>query len=132
MMPSGIYCAEMDSKMQYLILGGFASNSTNYSNNNKPVNTGLFLFRILNDEPWIQRISTDNDYLINSRISSKPNKKFTKLNFSKIEYIIKLVISPDNSEVAVVYVSGKISLFAIPSMKLVNEWFITEQVYLNI
>jgi len=70
--------------------------------------------------------------LINSRISSKPDKKFTKLNFSKIEYIIKLVISPDNSEVAVVYVSGKISLFAIPSMKLVNEWFITEQVYLNI
>jgi len=129
-MPSGIYCAEMDSDMKYLILGGFVSNPTNSSSKN--VNNGLFLFRILNDEPWIKKSSTNNENLISPlKNASKLDKKFTKMNFSKIEYITKMEIAPDNSTVAVVYVSGKISLFAMPSMMLINEWFITEQVQKN-
>ena len=40
----------------------------------------------------------------------------------------KLAISPDKKSIVALYVSGKISLFTYPNLKLVKEWFMTEQV----
>ncbi len=54
-------------------------------------------------------------------------KSSSKLNFSKIEYVTKLEIGPDNATVAVVYISGKIAVCALPSMAPLGEWFMTEQ-----
>ena len=116
-MPSGVYCAEMDSDSQYLIIGSIATSNSN---------NGLFMFRILNEEPWLSYFQTK----LNKESSDLIRLKDTnKMNFSKIEYITKLEISPDNSSLAVIYVSGKICVYAIPSMKVINEWFNTEQVF---
>lgn len=40
----------------------------------------------------------------------------------------KIEIAPNNLAVAVVYISGKIAIYSLPSLKLINEWFMTEQV----
>lgn len=40
----------------------------------------------------------------------------------------KLEIAPNNLAIAVIYISGKIAIYALPSLKLINEWFMTEQV----
>lgn len=62
------------------------------------------------------------------------NKKLEKMNYKKIEYVCKLEISPDDTKLAAVYVSGKIAVFSLPSLQLLNEWFMSEQVgfYLTI
>lgn len=39
----------------------------------------------------------------------------------------KIVISPDNTSLAVIYVSGKLAIYSFPSLRLRNEWFMTEQ-----
>lgn len=122
--PSGVYCVEIDSDLQYLIIGSFASNSTSYSSKN--YSNGLFMWRILNSEPWIKYCPNDNE-VKKSKNAVMLDKNLTRMNFSKIEYITKLEISPDNKSCTAIYVSGKISVFAIPSMKLINEWFMTEQ-----
>ena len=47
--PNGVYCAEVDSKSEFLILGSFVSNSSAKQSAN-----GLSIWRILNEEPWIK------------------------------------------------------------------------------
>lgn len=44
------------------------------------------------------------------------------------EYVTKLEIEPNNLAVAAVYISGKIAIYSLPTLKLINEWFMTEQV----
>ena len=40
----------------------------------------------------------------------------------------KLEIAPDNQSLSAIYASGKIAVYSLPSLKLVNEWHMTEQV----
>ena len=125
--PNGVYCAEMDSQLEYLIIGSFASNLNSQSSKN--FSTGLYMWRVLNAEPWIKYCPLNsNSEAYKIKNSHKIDKNATKMNFSKIEYVTKLEISPDNKTVAAIFVSGKISVYMIPSLKLVNEWFMTEQV----
>lgn len=51
--PNGLYCAEVDSKSEFLILGSFVSNSSAKQSAN-----GLSIWRILNEEPWIKHFET--------------------------------------------------------------------------
>lgn len=116
--PNGIYCAEIDSKFEYLILGSFSKSSKDCSN-------GLYLFRILNSEPWIKNIKVIQE---KDTSSNKLNdKNFAKANFTKIEYVTKIEISPDDQSLVVVYVSGRINIYSLPTLKLLKEWFMTEQ-----
>ncbi len=55
--PNGIYCAEMDSNNLYLIMGSFASSY--YSTKNS--SNGLFLWRVLNAEPWLKNVPIQNE-----------------------------------------------------------------------
>jgi hypothetical protein len=64
--PNGIYCAELDSKSEYLIIGSFTA-----SNNNKNASqNGLSLWRVLNSEPWIKNVSilSDNQSNLRTRV----------------------------------------------------------------
>lgn len=115
--PNGIYCAEMNSKSEYLILGSFTS--TNKHNTN-----GLHLFRVLNSEPWIKNIKIIQETNSSKKLS---DKNFSKANFTKIEYVTKMEISPDDQNLTVVYVSGRINIYSLPTLKLLKEWFMTEQ-----
>ncbi|CAF1064877.1 unnamed protein product [Brachionus calyciflorus] len=117
--PNGIYCAEIDSKLEYLIIGSFASSSYKQNTN------GLHIFRILNTEPWIKHVKIINDVNLNS--NKLNDKNFAKANFTKIEYVTKIEISPDNTSLAAIYVSGKIDIYTLPTLKLLKEWFMTEQ-----
>ena len=44
------------------------------------------------------------------------------------EYVTKLQISRDNTKVVAIYSSGKLAILSVPSLQLINEWFMTEQV----
>lgn len=79
-LPNGVYCAEMDSAKQYLVIGSFASsNSYTY----KHTSNGVSLWRVLNTEPWIKHVDIKNE---NTRQKTANNlaKNSTKMNFSKI------------------------------------------------
>ncbi len=79
--PNGIYCAEMNSSKQYLLLGSFASsNSYNY----KKTSNGISIFRILNSEPWIKHVDIDKNDKLKQKESTKYNKSSSKMNYSKI------------------------------------------------
>lgn len=105
--PNGVYCAEVDSKSEFLILGSFVSNSSAKQSAN-----GLSIWRILNEEPWIKHFETveqdlENVSFLNTIkicflqilicISFKKNfkskKNFDKMNFAKI---VKLNFSLPN------------------------------------
>lgn len=47
--PKGVYCAEIDTKCEFLMIGSFTSSTSN----------GLSVWRILNHEPWIQLFDTE-------------------------------------------------------------------------
>lgn len=49
--PNGIYCAEIDAKSEYLIIGSFASYAST-----KQLSNGISIWRILNQEPWIKHV----------------------------------------------------------------------------
>jgi hypothetical protein len=116
-LPTGAYCATVDSENKYFLIGSFASNVFS----NKQSTNGVFIWRILSQEPWIKLIET-SDLSANKKANNK------KLNYKKIEYVCKLEVSPDDTKLAVVYVSGKIAVFSLPSLQLLNEWFMSEQV----
>ena len=65
--PHGIYCAEIDSKFEYLIIGSFASNTAK-----KDVSPhGISIWRILNTEPWLKHVSilSDNESAKNQKVN---------------------------------------------------------------
>lgn len=117
--PYGIYCAEVDSKLEYLILGSFTSSHKNSSSN------GLHIFRILNSEPWIKNIKIMEE--IDSFSKKLNTKNHPKSNFTKIEYVTKMEISSDNQNLVVIYISGRIKIFSLPTLRPLKEWFMTEQ-----
>ena len=81
--PNGIYCAEMNSSKQYLLLGSFASSNSN-SVNYKKTSNGISIFRILNSEPWIKHVDIDKNEKSKQNESTKYNKGSSKMNYSKI------------------------------------------------
>ena len=55
----GVYCAETDAENRFLVVGSFASNSSggglgSYSSSKKQLSSGLYLWRVLNAEPWLK------------------------------------------------------------------------------
>jgi hypothetical protein len=48
--------------------------------------------------------------------------------YYKQEYVTKLEFSPDSLSISAIYVSGKLAIYSIPTLKLIQEWFMTEQV----
>ena len=80
-LPNGVYCAEMNSSKEYLLIGSFASsNSYNY----KQTSNGISIWRILNREPWIKHVDIINDERTKRKDLNKNIKSSSKMNFSKI------------------------------------------------
>ncbi len=67
--PNGVYCAEIDAKCEYLVMGSFASSSSN----------GLSIWRVLDQEPWITQFET-----VPPQETQRARKNFDKMKFSKI------------------------------------------------
>ena len=79
--PNGVYCAEMNSSKEYLLIGSFASsNSYNY----KQTTNGISIWRVLNSEPWIKHVDIVSDQNSKQKEANKCNRSSTKMNFSKI------------------------------------------------
>ena len=60
--PNGVYCAEIDEKNQYLIIGSnVATSSKNNSN-------GVFMWRVLNTEPWLKHFPVSSENLERNKV----------------------------------------------------------------
>ena len=57
--PNGIYCAEIDEKNQYLIIGSNAITSSKVNSN------GVFIWRVLNGEPWLKHVPILEEHIRN-------------------------------------------------------------------
>lgn len=49
--PRGVFCAEIDAKCEYLVIGSFTSAAASSTD-------GLSVWRVLNHEPWIAQFDT--------------------------------------------------------------------------
>ena len=86
-----------------------------------------------------KQIKSANKYLAKvnlTKIVNKIRKSFGKIISILIclnvkEYVTRLEIAPNNMAIAALYISGKIAIYALPSLKLISEWFMTEQVSFN-
>ena len=67
--PNGVYCAEMNISKQYLLIGSFASNSYSY----KQTSNGIFIWMILDSEPWLKFVDISNE--------ADSNNDKTKVNY---------------------------------------------------
>ena len=63
--PNGVYCAEMDEKNQYLIIG------TNAISSSKTNSNGLFIWKVLNTEPWLKHFPTTNENIERNKVITK-------------------------------------------------------------
>ena len=75
--PCGIYCAEIDEDSEYLFVGGFASS--NVSAKQSCPSSGIYAWRVLNQEPWLKQVEIANEPSSGQQFKKNP----TKMNFAK-------------------------------------------------
>ncbi len=81
---NGVYCADVDSSRNYLILGSFVSNTRTKANAQSSF-SGLYLWRILNAEPWVKHVSLNDDNNKSDQVATATGiKNLSKMNYSKI------------------------------------------------
>lgn len=82
--PNGVYCAEMDENNQYLIIG---SNSIISSKKNS---NGLFIWRVLNSEPWLKHVPVLDETIQKNKVLYF-NNLFKLIVFLFIYSILRLL-----------------------------------------
>jgi hypothetical protein len=73
--PNGVYCAEIDEKNQFLIIGSNVVSSSKHNSN------GVFIWRVLNSEPWLKHVTVSSDNLERNKVI---RKKLFSFSFIKL------------------------------------------------
>ncbi|PNJ52339.1 NBAS isoform 11, partial [Pongo abelii] len=93
---------------------------------------GLSAWRVLSGSPYYKQVTNGGD-----RVTAVPKTlgllrmlsvKFYSRQGQEQDGIFKMSLSPDGILLAAIHFSGKLSIWAIPSLKQQGEWSQNEQV----
>ncbi|XP_060044395.1 NBAS subunit of NRZ tethering complex [Erinaceus europaeus] len=126
--PHGINTAIYHPGHRLLLVGGCERAEVDIS---KAASCGLSAWRVLSGSPYYKLVTDGGD-----RVPAVP-KTLGLLKFLSIKLyshqrqeqdgIFKMSLSPDGSLLATIHFSGKLSIWAVPSLKLQGEWAQSEQ-----
>ncbi|XP_007641500.1 neuroblastoma-amplified sequence isoform X2 [Cricetulus griseus] len=126
--PHGINTAVYHPGHRLLLVGGCESAELGIS---KASSCGLSAWRVLSGSPYYKQVTNSGD-----RVTEVPKTlgllkllsvKFYTRQGQEQDGIFKMSLSPDGSLLAAIHFSGKLSIWAIPSLKQKGVWSQDEQ-----
>ncbi|XP_062934225.1 NBAS subunit of NRZ tethering complex isoform X2 [Cynocephalus volans] len=126
--PHGINTAIYHAGHRLLLVGGCETNEVGIS---KASSFGLSAWRVLSGSPYYKQVTNGGD-----RVTAVPKTlgllrmlsvKFYSHQRQEQDGIFKMSLSPDGMLLAAIHFSGKLSIWAIPSLKQQGEWNQHEQ-----
>ncbi|XP_053405478.1 NBAS subunit of NRZ tethering complex-like [Mercenaria mercenaria] len=129
--PLGISCVEYHGEAGLLYVGGCGQEEEGMSEATKE---GLTAWRILSDYPHYKVVTDYAEDLSRAQSQKSLRKRFKLFNWSRLrgeiqEGMFRLSLSPCRKYVVSVHFSGKVCLWAVPSLKLIRSWKQEEQPY---
>ncbi|GAB6018741.1 hypothetical protein CHUAL_000414 [Chamberlinius hualienensis] len=125
-----ITAAVYHPKFNVLFCGG-PVNSVHCSNKDDPISAitcGIFTWRLLNNSPFYRQSLTVEQEMNMENQSGFFRKVSTGVfGFRSENEIFKMILSPSGNRLAVIHVSGTISIWNVPSMRLFKRWTLEEQ-----
>ncbi|CAO2605019.1 NBAS subunit of NRZ tethering complex [Lemmus lemmus] len=126
--PHGINTAVYHPGHRLLLVGGCETTELGIS---KASSCGLSAWRVLSGSPYYKQVTSSGD-----RVTEVPKTlgllkllsvKFYTRQGQEQDGIFKMSLSPDGSLLAAIHFSGKLSIWAIPSLKQQGVWSQDEQ-----
>ncbi|KAF6321497.1 NBAS subunit of NRZ tethering complex [Rhinolophus ferrumequinum] len=126
--PHGVNTAVYHPGHRLLLVGGCESAEVGIS---KASSCGLSAWRVLSGSPYYKQVTNGGD-----RVPAVPKTlgllrmlsvKFYSRSGQEQDGIFKMSLSPDGTLLAAIHFSGKLSIWAIPSLKQQGEWNQNEQ-----
>ncbi|KAJ1077714.1 hypothetical protein K5549_011041 [Capra hircus] len=126
--PHGINTAIYHPGHRLLLVGGCETAEVGIS---KAASCGLSAWRVLSGSPYYKPVTHGGD-----RVTAVPKTlgflrmlsgKFYSRQGQEQDGIFKMSLSPDGTLLAAIHFSGKLSIWAIPSLKQQGEWMQHEQ-----
>uniref|UniRef100_U3FS09 Neuroblastoma-amplified sequence n=1 Tax=Callithrix jacchus TaxID=9483 RepID=U3FS09_CALJA len=126
--PHGINTAIYHPGHRLLLVGGCETAEVGVS---KASSCGLSAWRVLSGSPYYKQVSNGRE-----RVTAVPKTlgllrmlsvKFYSRQGQEQDGIFKMSLSPDGMLLAAIHFSGKLSIWAIPSLKQQGEWSQNEQ-----
>ncbi|XP_016080231.1 PREDICTED: neuroblastoma-amplified sequence [Miniopterus natalensis] len=126
--PQGINTAVYHPGHRLLLVGGCESADVSTSTASS---SGLSAWRVLSGSPYYKQVTSGG-----GRVAAVPKTlgllrmlsvKFYSRPGQEKDGIFKMSLSPDGTLLAAIHFSGKLSIWAIPSLKLRGEWSQNEQ-----
>ncbi|XP_054977538.1 NBAS subunit of NRZ tethering complex [Sorex araneus] len=126
--PHGINTAIYHPAHRLLLVGGCETSEMGIS---KASSCGLSAWRVLSGSPYYKQVTNSGE-----RVTAVPKTlgllrmlsvKFYTRQGQDQDGIFKMSVSPDGNLLAAIHFSGKLSIWAIPSLKQQGEWNQNEQ-----
>ncbi|XP_026374900.3 NBAS subunit of NRZ tethering complex isoform X2 [Ursus arctos] len=126
--PHGINTAVYHPGHRLLLVGGCETADVGVS---KASSCGLSAWRVLSGSPYYKQVTNGGD-----RVTAVPKTlgllrmlsvKFYSRPGQEQDGIFKMSLSPDGTLLAAIHFSGKLSIWAVPSLKQQGEWNQNEQ-----
>ncbi|XP_063110384.1 NBAS subunit of NRZ tethering complex isoform X3 [Cavia porcellus] len=126
--PHGISTAIYHPAHRLLLVGGCEASEPGIS---KAASCGLSAWRVLSGSPYYKQVASGGD-----RVTVVPktlgllrmlNVKLHSRQGQEQDGIFKMSLSPDGSLLATVHFSGKLSVWAVPSLRQLRAWEQREQ-----
>ncbi|XP_004686491.1 PREDICTED: neuroblastoma-amplified sequence [Condylura cristata] len=126
--PHGINTALYHPGHRLLLVGGCETAEVGIS---KASSCGLSAWRVLSGSPYYKQVTNGGD-----KVTAVPKTlgllrmlsvKLSTRQGQEQDGIFKMSLSPDGTSLAAIHFSGKLSIWAIPSLKQQGEWNQSEQ-----
>uniref|UniRef100_A0A8C4LME2 NBAS subunit of NRZ tethering complex n=1 Tax=Equus asinus asinus TaxID=83772 RepID=A0A8C4LME2_EQUAS len=123
--PHGISTAIYHPGHRLLLVGGCETAEVGTS---KASSSGLSAWRVLSGSPYYKQVTNGGDRVTATLgLLRMLSVKFYSHQGQEQDGIFKMTLSPDGTLLAAIHFSGKLSIWAIPSLKQQGEWNQSEQ-----
>ncbi|XP_014445107.1 neuroblastoma-amplified sequence isoform X2 [Tupaia chinensis] len=126
--PHGVHTAIYHPGHRLLLVGGCQTAEVGTS---KASSCGLSAWRVLSGSPYYKQVTSGGDTVTTVPktlgLLRKLSVKFYSRQGQEQDGIFKMSLSPDGMLLAAIHFSGKLSIWAIPSLKQQGEWNQNEQ-----
>uniref|UniRef100_A0A452VG26 NBAS subunit of NRZ tethering complex n=1 Tax=Ursus maritimus TaxID=29073 RepID=A0A452VG26_URSMA len=120
--PHGINTAVYHPGHRLLLVGGCETADVGVS---KASSCGLSAWRVLSGSPYYKQVTNGGDRTLG--LLRMLSVKFYSRPGQEQDGIFKMSLSPDGMLLAAIHFSGKLSIWAVPSLKQQGEWNQNEQ-----
>ncbi|EHB07797.1 Neuroblastoma-amplified sequence, partial [Heterocephalus glaber] len=126
--PHGINTAVYHPAHRLLLVGGCGDSEVGVS---RAASCGLFVWRVLSGSPYYKQVTSGGDSVTEAPktlgLLRMLSTKLYSHQGQEQDGIFKMSLSPDGNLLAAIHFSGKLSVWAVPSLRQLRVWEQSEQ-----